>query len=105
MDENISWGKAIQGELYERWPKDAAGEPERPELLCRTKNLDMSDELLTNMLEAFGIPCLRIYPGDGVFGKLILGMSGQGVEIYVPHTMLEDAIELCRTQDEQDGEN
>ena len=46
------------------------------------------------MLEAYGIPCLKRYPGNGSFGKVILGMSGQGTEIYVPKSMLEDAAAL-----------
>lgn len=101
MDESINWGRALHGELLERWPKTEGGEPEKPELLCCCKNIDLSDELLTNMLEAFGIPCLRVYPGDGVFGRLILGVSGQGVEVYVPQSMLEDARELCKAQPDQ----
>ena len=43
------------------------------------------------MLEAYGIPCLRRYPGDGSFGRLILGISGQGVDILVPKSLYNDA--------------
>lgn len=100
MDNKFDWGRAIHGQLYERWPKTADGEPEAPALLCNCKSLDFGDELKINMLEAYGIPCLRIYPGDGGFGKLILGMSGQGVDIYVPESMLEDAQALCSGQAE-----
>ena len=52
------------------------------------------DVLLVNMLEAYGIPCLKNYPGDGQFGKIMLGMSGYGVEILVPETLLADAQAL-----------
>ena len=55
----------------------------------------MNDELKINMLEAYGIPCLRLYPGDGSFGRVVLGMSGLGTDIYVPESMLEDAQALC----------
>lgn len=98
MDDKLDWGKALYGELLERWPKDENGEPERPALLCNRKNLDFGDELTVNMLEAYGVPCLRLYPGDGGFGKLILGMSGQGSDIYVPGSMLEDARALCESR-------
>ena len=47
------------------------------------------------MLEAYGVPCVRQYPNDGGFGKLIMGMSGTGVDIYVPQSMLNDALTLC----------
>ena len=95
MKKETDWGIGKDTGLYERWPKTEKGEPEAPALLCNCKSLDFSDELRINMLEAYGIPCLRIYPGDGSFGKLILGMSGQGVDIYVPASLLEEAQALC----------
>ncbi len=96
MDEpiRIDWGRAELSGLSERWPKDENGQPEEPVLLCTLSALDMRDELLLNMLEAYGIPCLRRYPGDGAFGKLILGMSGQGTDILVPKSLYHDAKEL-----------
>ena len=30
MKEAGEWSRALRGELYERWPKDANGEPEEP---------------------------------------------------------------------------
>ena len=100
MDENDKslWGRESYGGLLERWPKGADGEPEKPVRLCTCESVDMSDELKINMLEAYGIPCLRAYPGDGCFGKLILGMSGQGVDILVPESMYEDADALCNEE-------
>ena len=96
MEENISWGRYLTGDLYERWPKDSSGEPEKPVFLCNCSGLDMSDELKINMLEAYSIPCLRVYPGDGSFGRIVLGMSGQGTNIYVPESLYEDATLLCK---------
>lgn len=94
MADISEFGKSFKAGLYERWPRDGQGSPETPALLCNRKNLDLGDELMVNMLEAYGIPCLKIYPGDGSFGKLILGMSGNGTDIYVPASMLEDAQAL-----------
>ncbi len=88
--------------MYERWPKDASGEPEEPVLLTTAINLNLVDELTVNMLEAYGIPCLKRYPGNGSFGKVILGMSGQGTEIYVPKSMLDDAVALVSGEGQQD---
>ena len=104
MENKSDWGRAMGEKLYDRWPKNAQGEPEIPALLCNCKSLDLGDELKINMLEAYGIPCLKIYPGDGSFGKLILGMSGQGVDIYVPQSMLEDAQALCEAQPEAESD-
>ena len=100
MEKKSDWGRAPGEQLIDRWPKAAQGEPEMPALLCNCKSLDLGDELRINMLEAYGIPCLKIYPGDGRFGKLILGMSGQGVDIYVPQSLLEDARALCEAEPE-----
>jgi hypothetical protein len=94
MKNKEGWGRLIRGDLYERWPKDENGEPEEPVFLGTAVNLNYFDELTINMLEAYGIPCLKRYPGDGSFGKVVLGMSGQGTEIYVPRSMLEDAAAL-----------
>lgn len=95
MDEiKLQWGRKLTGELLKRWPKDDKGEPVEPVFLTHCLSLDMSDEMLVNLLEAYGIPCLRLYPNDGDFGRIMLGMSGTGVDIYVPSTMYEDAINL-----------
>ena len=93
MDDK-NWSRSLPGGLLERWPKDERGEPEEPVLLTTAINLNLFDEMTVNMLEAYGIPCLKRYPGDGSFGKVVLGMSGQGTEIYVPRSMLEDASAL-----------
>ena len=99
MEFETSWGKSVPGELYQRWPKDENGQPEEPVLLATLANNDMFDEMTVNMLEAFGIPCLKVYPGYGSFGKVILGMSGEGTEIYVPKSLHEDALALCTESD------
>ena len=84
------WGRSLPGDLLKRWPRDADGEPVPPAMLTKCTGVDMDDVLLVNMLEAYGIPCLKNYPGDGQFGKIMLGMSGYGVEILVPETLLAD---------------
>lgn len=99
-----AWGLAHRRDrgLPERWPKDAQGEPEEPVFLCKCSNLDMSDKLLINMLEAYGVPCLCIDAGDGGFGRVVMGMSGQGTEIYVPKSLYNDATELCKEENNEE---
>lgn len=94
-ESKAQWGKNLPGSLQDRWPKTGSGDFEEPVFLRHCMALDMDDELLTSMLGAYGIPCVKQYPNDGQFGKLILGMSGTGVDIYVPRSMLEDALTLC----------
>lgn len=98
MEKTSYWGRAKDKHIYDRWPKDEKGRPEEPALLLHCKSLDMNDELTVNMLEAYCIPCMRMYPGDGGFGKLILGMSGNGVDLYVPASLKEEAEALCSDQ-------
>lgn len=97
----LSWGKSNPSDLMERWPKTSSGDPEKAVFLCNCKALDLSDELKINMLETYGIPCLRDYPGDGSFGKVVLGMSGQGTDIYVPESMLAEAKNLLIAEPEE----
>lgn len=103
MDEiALGWGRESLGGLQKKWPKNESGEYEEPAFLCNCRNNDMGDTLKVNMLEAYGIPCVVKYPGDGGFGKLVLGMSGQGTDIYVPKSLLADALELCKEENNEE---
>ena len=98
----ITWGKTATGELLNSWPKDEKGEPEEPVFLCQRLSTDLSDQLTVNMLKAYGIPSLCRERGDGGFGKLILGISGFGVEIYVPKSRVEDAKQLIEEENHEE---
>jgi len=100
-DNKLTWGRGADRDLMARWPENIQGQPETPVFLCNCISNDMSDELRINMLEAYGIPCLRVYPGDGSFGKVVLGMSGPGTDIYVPESMLNDAKALCEEENNE----
>ncbi len=96
MDDGVklSWGRDLPGELAEKWPKDADGEFVPPAFLTEIGQQDMEDSILVGMLGSYGIPCFKWYPHYGGFGKLILGMSAEGVALFVPETMAEDAKAL-----------
>ncbi|MGI5984854.1 MAG: hypothetical protein ACOX7O_03265 [Oscillospiraceae bacterium] len=87
------WSKSFPGKIYKDWPKKD-GKPEEPVFLKHITSVDMEDEMLINMLRAYGIPAIRQYPSNGSFGKVVLGISGEGADIYVPASMLQDAISL-----------
>ena len=93
MDDK-NWSRSLPGGLLERWKKEERGETEEPGMLSTASNLNLYAEMTLNTLEGYGSPCLKRYPGDGSFGKVVLGMSGQGTEIFVPKSMLEDAAAL-----------
>ena len=90
----IGWGFSKSGKLTEAWPKDPDGEPVASVFLMHCNCTDLEDELTVNLLEAYGIPCVRRFPNNGDLGRVVLGMSGTGVDLYVPETLLEDAKAL-----------
>ena len=87
------WGLDMPGKQLRNWPK-VNGEPEKAVFLKSCSSVNMDDDMLVNMLEAYGIPALKNYPESGGFGKVVLGMSGYGTDIYVPESMYEDAKSL-----------
>lgn len=88
----LSWGSSAPGQLLEKWPKDEKGEPVKAAFLVNRSNVGMDDEFTANLLETYGIPVIRRYPNDGDFGRLIIGVSGSGTDLYVPETMKEEAL-------------
>lgn len=93
-----SFGRNIPGELYKQWPRDMNGEPVPPKFLTHCSSRDVEDVMLVNFLQSYGIPAAVIHPGDGSFGKVVLGLSGTGSSIFVPETMYEHAKELMEAK-------
>ncbi len=91
-----NWGRREYGKAFDAWPRTETGDTVDPAFLTLCGPLDLEAEMVQSMLEAYGIPSIRRLPGDGAFGELILGMSGNGIEIYVPCTMLNEAQELLK---------
>ena len=89
----FSWKKSADREPLKNWPKDGEGNPEEPVFLKHCSCVDLEDEMTINLLLSADIPSLRQY-SDGTFGKVILGMSGYGADIFVPASLLEDAQAL-----------
>jgi len=87
------WYQSIPGQTYKDWPKKD-GEPEEPVFLKHCTSVDMEDEMLIHMLSAYGIPAIKLYPANGGLGKVVLGMSGDGANIFVPASLHDDAVAL-----------
>ena len=86
--ENWSFGKPSKGLP---WPKGDQGEPVPPAFLTHLSAVDLEGQIAISLLESAGIPVVIQHPNGGDFGKIILGFSGTGLDIYVPVTLLEDA--------------
>ena len=93
-----SFGRNIPGELYRQWPRTADGEAVTPKFLTHCTSRDAEDVMLVNYLQSYGIPAAVIHPGDGSFGKVLLGISGTGSSIFVPETMYDQAKELMEAK-------
>ncbi len=78
------------------WPLGPDGKPERGVLLTQTGDFGADGDMTQAMLRAFGIPVVSRYPGDGSFGRVMLGFSGYGRELYVPEGQRALARELLR---------
>ena len=90
---NLDWARDLPGKMAERWPKDEQG-----------TQLDLGDAIVTGMLDSFDIPYVKKYPHYGGFGNLMLGISAEGVDIFVPATMLEDAKNILEGEAEDEEE-
>ena len=93
-----SFGRSIPGELYKQWPRDAKGEIVPPKFLVHCTSRDAEDVMTVNFLQSYGIPAAVIHPGDGSFGKVVLGISGTGSSIYVPETLYDQAKDLMEAR-------
>ena len=93
-EAKITWGQYQSGELLDAWPKREDGELEEPAYLCTRSCNDLSDQLTVNSLKAYGIPSLCMERAEGSLGRVVLGISGYGVEIFVPANLLGDAKAL-----------
>lgn len=95
----VEWGLASITGRIKNWPQSEDGKPERAVFLKHCTCLNMEDEMLLGLLDAYGIPSVTNHPVDGGFGKVVLGMSSTGTDIYVPESMVEDALTLIGGDD------
>lgn len=76
------------------WPLNGSGEPEDPVLLTQITDLGGRCALLLSRLRAYSIPSLIRYPGADAMVRIIFGFSGNGAQIFVPASRLEEACKL-----------
>lgn len=101
--ENIVWGKNFPSELMEKWPKNKNNEYIEAVFLKTCYQCGMEDKILMGILESAGIPSFTKLTHYGGFANLIIGQSGEGIDIYVPKTQFEDAVKIIN-QDMEDYE-
>lgn len=87
-----------QEELLRQWPTGPDGEPEKAVRLEREADFPSYSGIHCSKLESCGIPYLTRRSGTGEIGLLYGGFSTDGVEIYVPASLLEDARLLLQPE-------
>lgn len=101
---NDKWGLNFSGVTGD-WPVTDSGEPEAPAFLEHIYGSETELALRRNMLWAYGVPTVASYPMDGALGKIVLGRSGFGMDIFVPESMLEDAENILKPTEIIEEEN
>ena len=101
-EPKLEWGRDLPGDLAEKWPKDENGDFVPAAWLTNCWQIDMGDAILTGVLDSCGIPFYKRFPHYGGFGNLMLGMSAEGVDIFVPETMLEEAKNILKGESEDE---
>ena len=88
------------------WPNGENGDPIPPVFLTHIHGGPLDMELTLNLLDAYGIPYNSEYPNNGLFGQLIMGFPPGGMDVFVPETLLEDALNILGAdvvEDEDEG--
>ena len=93
----------MPGELAERWPKDGQGAYVPGGQADRLLAAGHGEAIINSLLDSCGIPHFTRYPHYGGFGNLMLGVSAEGVDVYVPETMLEDAKNIIEGESEDES--
>jgi len=95
------WNFGKQKDTSPPWPNTAEGQPVPPVFLTHLRAADLEGEIVINLLTSADIPVVMQYPNDGTFGRVVLGFSGTGIDLYVPETLLEDAKAMMSGQFEE----
>jgi uncharacterized protein (DUF697 family) len=67
----------------EAWPPETA--------LLMTANDEIQANIVESLLKAYGIPLSRTYKGNDTFGKIVLGLTVNGIDLYVPKSAIDEA--------------
>lgn len=88
------WGRSLPGDLLKRWPRRCGRRTGAPGAADQVHGRGYGRRAAGQYAGGLWHPLPEKLPGDGQFGKIMLGMSGYGVEILVPETLLADAQAL-----------
>jgi len=59
--------------------------------LLMTAKDELQANVVESLLKVYGIPIRRVFKGNDVFGKVIMGLTVNGIDLYVPSSALLEA--------------
>lgn len=59
--------------------------------LLMTAKDELQANVIESLLKVYGIPIRRVYKGNDVFGKVVMGLTVNGIDLYVPSSALLEA--------------
>lgn len=59
--------------------------------LLMTAKDEYQANIVESLLKVYGIPSRRVYKGNDVFGKIVMGLTVNGIDLYVPNSALLEA--------------
>ena len=92
--EEGGWSFSIHHPDEVPWPLGPDGEPEEAIRLSNLADFPSVQTVVQARFQAAGIPVLTRYPEGGGLGKVYLGFSGYGVDLYVPKSRESEARAL-----------
>lgn len=108
IDENIMSCPMCQTELLEQLQPEQEQEAQAAAeeiALLMTANNDIQANIVESLLKVYGIPLSRKYKGNDTFGKIILGLTVNGIDLYVPKSALEEAMGIIENELPEEQEN
>lgn len=102
IDENIMQCPMCQTELLEQLQEQDEsefkdGEPVETAVLMTAKD-ELQANIVESLLAAYGIPLRRLYKGNDSFGRVFMGLTVNGIELYVPKHKLEEAAGIVENE-------
>jgi pyrophosphatase PpaX len=61
------------------------------EALLMTAKDELQANIIESLLKVYGIPVRRAYKGNDAFGKIVMGLTVNGIDLFVPNSVLLEA--------------
>lgn len=72
-------------------------EPEETALLMTAKD-ELQANIVESLLDAYDIPLRRAYKGNDSFGRVFMGLTVNGIDLFVPKSKLEEAAGIIENE-------